>query len=60
MAEGIVGTYQCLACGLTWDGSEVYRDPQSMGAARLTCGDLTCGATVRKISNEPKPQSKTN
>ncbi len=50
-----IGTYQCVICARIWDGSELYEDPTST-AIRWTCGDLTCGANVRKISDEPKSE----
>lgn len=49
-----VGTYKCVACESTWDGSELYEDPQILGSHHWTCGDLYCGANVRKISDMPK------
>lgn len=54
--EKPIGTYQCVACKKVWDGSETYRDSQSIGAQRLTCGDLFCGAIVRRISELPKTE----
>lgn len=49
--EKPIGTFQCMACGNTWDGHELYQDPASTGT-RWTCGNLQCGANVRKISDE--------
>lgn len=48
-----IGTYQCGACKEIWDGSETYFDPKYT-SQRLTCGDLFCGANVRRISELPK------
>ncbi|GAG30010.1 unnamed protein product [marine sediment metagenome] len=45
------GTYQCLACGKLWDGSELFDDPMVTGR-HWTCGDLFCGASVRKVSDK--------
>lgn len=50
------GNFQCVVCGRIWNGSELYHDPMST-AVRWTCGDLTCGANVRKVNEkitEPK------
>ena len=52
----LIGTYQCVICEINWNGSEIYRDPQSTGSQRLMCGDLACGANVRKISSLPKKE----
>ncbi len=50
-----IGTYRCAACDSLWDGNETYRDPQSL-AQILTCGNLLCGASVRRISDLPKTE----
>lgn len=42
------GTYRCVACGKTWDGSQLYLDPL-FTAIRWTCGNLCCGGTVQQI-----------
>lgn len=47
------GTFKCLVCGLTWDGSELLPDPQNP-IAHPICGDAFCGANVTKISENPK------
>ena len=39
------GTFRCLACGRTWDGSQLYQDPSTT----WTCGNLTCGGTVEPV-----------
>lgn len=49
------GTYKCVLCQKIWDGNETFKDPQSIGL-RLTCGDLFCGASVRKISDLSKSE----
>ena len=54
--EKLVGTFQCCACSLTWDGSEIHYD---FGGGRWTCGDHFCGGSVYRISNSPKVGSVT-
>jgi len=44
------GTFECAACGRKWDGSKLLYDPM----AGYTCGSLTCGGKVQKISDNPK------
>lgn len=51
------GRYKCNACGLIWDGSQLYQDPDST-AVRWTCGDLSCGASVREIAPATAPQPR--
>jgi hypothetical protein len=47
-----VGTYRCRACGRFSDGSELFDDPTKL-VRTWTCSDITCGALVDKVSDEP-------
>lgn len=51
--EKPTGTFECLACGRIWDGSELFGDPKST-APKWECGNLFCGGSVKKISDKPK------
>ena len=55
MAEKPIGTFKCSACGTLWEGSRLYQDP-TIRAVTWTCGNLMCGAQVRKISDLPLGQ----
>ena len=52
------GKFQCVVCKRIWDGSQVYLDP-TVFAVVWTCGDLTCGARVRKVQSEPEKNAQT-
>jgi len=45
------GTFECLVCGLTWDGSELLIDTAN---AAWVCGDACCLGSITKISDNPK------
>lgn len=47
------GTFRCRACGRTWDGSELYEGARQYSWV-WCCGDLFCGGTVDKISDESR------
>ena len=55
--EKPTGTYRCFVCEKLWDGSEVIEYPTAEDV-HLTCGDAFCGASVIKISDEPKKRAK--
>ena len=51
MSEKPRGKFRCVICGKTWDGSELFNDPSTLGG-RWTCGDLTCGASVIRAGSQ--------
>lgn len=50
------GKFRCLACGLIWDGSQLFQNPQTT-REHYTCGDLFCGANVVPITHAVHPAS---
>lgn len=49
------GTFQCLACGENWDGSDLHLDP-ALTAVRWTCGNLFCGGSVVRVAQKSAGQ----
>lgn len=43
------GKFRCMACGQVWQSSDLFWEPSRNVWA---CGDLACGANVRKVSDK--------
>lgn len=48
------GTFKCSGCGSLWDGPDLSQFSRRGSAADWSCGNFSCGALVRKVSDLPK------
>jgi hypothetical protein len=51
MPEKPTGKWKCRACGIIWDGEELYISPFHT-VTTWTCGDLFCGATCDPVTDD--------